>query len=55
MKDKYEVTRYIGVPVDTDQSGNYIIKKMKMVNLNFTTGEQENTLRVSSKSSVNCF
>lgn len=27
MKDKYEVTRYIGVPVDTDQSGNYIIKK----------------------------
>lgn len=27
MKGKYKVTRYVGVPVDTDKSGNYIIKK----------------------------
>lgn len=27
MKGKYEVNRYIGVVVDEDQSGQYIIKK----------------------------
>jgi muconolactone delta-isomerase len=27
MKSKYEVTKYTGVPVETDNSGNYVIKR----------------------------
>ncbi|GLB46492.1 hypothetical protein WR164_04710 [Philodulcilactobacillus myokoensis] len=35
MKGKYKVNRYIGLPVETDRSGNYVIKKDQKGNFKF--------------------
>ncbi len=55
MKGKYEVNQFIGVPLETDDSGQYRIKRDESGDFSYIAGGPANTPRESSSRSARFF